>query len=114
MSLEALRLQIADFLATPLIVNKLIEIDIWSFVHFIIGMLLVLAIFKYSFLKKYRKNPMRFVFPIIIASEILEIIVWSNPATFNNFIPEPESFINQVWDIIISFSGVIFQIRRTK
>ncbi len=114
MSLELLRLQIADFLATSLFINSFIELDYWSLVHFIMGMLIIAGVFRYKFLKKYRKKPLMFAFVVIVIYEILEIIVWSNPITFGNFIPEPESTVNIIWDVIVGYLGALLEIRRRK
>lgn len=111
MSLETIRLQLAEILATPLIVNKFIEIDLWSFVHFLAGIIIIIGLFKYKFVKKYRNRPLAFAFIVITLYELVEMLVWSNPITFNGFIPEPETPINQVWDIIIGMLGAKFQLR---
>ena len=107
-------LEIGTFLATPVFIKSWIEIDIWSLVHFIAGMLIIVALFKYKFLKRYRKNPFRFVLFILVLYEFLEFVVWSNPVIFNNIIPVPENSLNFWWDLIVGMGGSWSQLRRRK
>ena len=114
MSLGEILLEIGTWLATPIFINSFVELDYWSIVHFIFGMIIIWALFKYSFLKKYRKTPLRFALFLMLLYEFGEFIVWSNPLQFNNFIPEPETFVNQIWDVIIGYLGALFWFRRRK
>ena len=107
-------LEMGTFLATPVFVNSLVEIDLWSGIHFIFGILIIKALFKYRFLKKYRKNPIRFALVLMILYEIAEVIVWSNPEIFHNLIPVPENPLNFLWDLIVGLAGSWFKIRRRK
>jgi len=114
MSLADTLLEIGTWLATPIFINSFIEIDYWSIVHFIFGMLIIIGLFKYKSLRKYRKSPLRFALVLMILYEIGEVIIWSNPEIFNNIIPMPENPLNFWWDIIIGMLGSWVQLRRRK
>lgn len=114
MSLGELMLEIGTWLATPILVNSFVEVDYWSGIHFIFGMIIIWALFKYKFLKRFRKTPLRFALVLMVLYEFGEFIVWSNPVIFNNIIPVPENALNFWWDLVIGMGGALFQLRRRK
>ena len=114
MSLTEALLEIGTFLATPIIMTSLVEIDLWSIIHFIFGMIIIWALFKYRFWKRFRKNPLIFAFVIMAIYETCEVIIWYNPEIFNNLIPLPENWLNLWWDLIIGMGGAWLQLRRRK
>ncbi len=103
-NLEILRIQIAEFLATPILTNNFIHLDVWGIVHILAGFIIMGLLLKGKIFKK-TKRPFVKLFLLLIIFEFAEAIIYLNPSRFNNFIPFPESNLDVTWDIILGMLG---------
>lgn len=88
------RLAFADFLNFEFLNNGIWFLNIWTFVHFIVGGLLMWVLIVFGLKPKARWITF---LAIIILYEVFEIIM---SAGTNLFIPEPAKDV--IWDIIIA------------
>jgi len=94
------RLVIGNFLSKVLFKNKFFELDIWMFVHFLSGGI-IMFILNLSRLKARWRYTI--LLSILIGFEIIEFFLYTNLTTL--FIVE--SPVNVLWDIIIGFGGAL-------
>jgi len=95
-----LRKFIGDILSTTIIKNRFFEMDLWSFVHLLVGALIMFIFIKWNINKK--KRYLWLVF-LLIGFEIIEYFLYTNYTIL--FIPETKK--NVFWDIIIGLGGSI-------
>jgi len=110
--LNAFRIQIADFLNIVLFQNDFIFLNIWSIVHLIAGVLLMLFILRN---KLFKKSPLVWLTLFVVLFEVIEFPLHRNLTGL--FIPE--TFVDIIWDIIVSVTGglvtfIIVKPKRTK
>lgn len=93
MMLEEIRVLIGNFLNIIIIDNPYIFVNLWSFIHLMMG-----AGIMYLFLKYKISTPFLFLFGILFTYEIVEYVLYTYLLT-NIFIPE--TLIDVTWDMII-------------
>ena len=118
MPLEAIRIKIAEILGINIISNKYLFIDIWSIVHLISGIILMILIMKF-----FKKAPTYFhlilLMIFLIFYEVGEAYIYTNKDIFNGFI-RTETIADTIWDVIfgilggISYKSIYSIVRRKK
>ena len=106
--IEETRVAIAEFLGIELISYNFIQLDIWSIIHFLSGILVMFLIFKFLKLNIYLKYLLLFL--IIGFFEFAESYIYINQQLFNGFV-RAENFIDTFWDIIVGlFGGIAYHV----
>jgi len=96
-SINEIRLGIAEFLSVSIIKNNYIYLDLWTILHLISGFILLFLIFKFSKnLKIYEKFILLFI--LVSFWEIFEVI---SPILWI----APESPLDIFYDFIIGMLG---------
>lgn len=95
-----MRVNMANFLSTPLFSGAVFDLDLWHLVHFISGILIFLIILK-VFKKQKTYTKFAILFILLVLYEIFEWFFYRN----SNNIFKPESFSNVFGDIIFAFFG---------
>jgi len=96
MTLVEIYLKITGLLATPLIVNNLLYLDIWSFIHFAFGFILVYLVMRFK-----KKRPYLKLFALLAIFEVIEYFLG---ITAPSLVP-PELAIDTIWDFIFGMGG---------
>lgn len=95
---ETIRLAIAHFLQTPILINSYIHLDLWSVVHLLSGLGIFVVL---SFFLNKRKS-FFWLFIFLIAWELFEYTMYGIIKT-SYFLPE--SIIDAVTDLWIGMLG---------
>lgn len=110
LTLNEIRLKIADFLNIIIFENKLILINIWSIVHLIFGALIMFILILTKLKRVWRYL---ILIVLLVGFEIVEFFLYTNLTQL--FIPE--TFVDVIWDLIIGLIGagiidLIYSIRK--
>ncbi|MBT3404937.1 hypothetical protein HN832_01095 [archaeon] len=100
-TIEAMRIAITQFLSVTLVNNSFLFLNLWSFVHFISGGIIMVLLLKYPF---FRKRNSLFVLLILLGLwEIVEYPLYTFKLGF-----AIENRIDIAWDLVLGmFGGII-------
>jgi hypothetical protein len=88
---------ITNLLQTNIINNSIISIDVWSIIHIISGLLIMLLL-----MKQKRQKPLMILVGLLITWEIFE---FTNYQILENTFFEKEAATNVIWDVIVGIGG---------
>jgi hypothetical protein len=88
---------ITNFLQISIINNSIISIDVWSIIHIISGLLIMLLL-----IKQKQQKPLIVLVSLLIIWELFE---FTNYQILENTLFEKEATINIIWDVIAGISG---------
>ena len=95
--INGIRLAIADFLQTNIINNHIIFLDLWSIVHIILSMFIMILLIKMK-----KKSPFTILIAILLIWELFE---FTNYQILKTSLFAKEKTLDVIWDIIVGMGG---------